>query len=328
MLDLASQVANAGDAGRILLPVQRVQVPGLLTALLEYGPVKALLPLPIVAAIAWPIWWFFRRTWADLDREAAEHRAVVAAAGTPDTRPMACLLITGLVLTLQEYWGGRPTYDSGVRPLIEAAYAGGQTWLELPKYDELYGYCWWVFARVVGYILVPLPLWKLLYPRDSLLDLGFRWRGFFAHLWIYGLCLAIVVPALLLVARNGDFGTYYPFYKSSSRSWFDFAAWEAIYFLQFLALEIFFRGWVVGALRRSLGSAAIFAMAVPYCMIHYGKPYLETVGAIVAGVVLGSLAMRTRSIYAGFLVHVSVALLMDLVALHQRGALPRRLWPV
>jgi membrane protease YdiL (CAAX protease family) len=63
-------------------------------------------------------------------------------------------------------------------------------------------------------------------------------------------------------------------------------------------------------------------MAVPYCMIHYGKPYLETHGAIVAGVVLGSLAMRTRSIYAGFLVHVTVAFAMDFLSLMRRGALP------
>jgi membrane protease YdiL (CAAX protease family) len=68
-------------------------------------------------------------------------------------------------------------------------------------------------------------------------------------------------------------------------------------------------------------------MALPYCMIHYGKPYLEANGAIVAGVVLGSLAMRTRSIYAGFLVHITVALSMDFLALHHRGALPSLLWP-
>jgi membrane protease YdiL (CAAX protease family) len=67
-------------------------------------------------------------------------------------------------------------------------------------------------------------------------------------------------------------------------------------------------------------------MAVPYCMIHYGKPYLEAHGAIVAGVVLGSLAMRTRSIYSGFLVHITVALLMDLLALWKRGGLPTTLW--
>jgi NaMN:DMB phosphoribosyltransferase len=61
-------------------------------------------------------------------------------------------------------------------------------------------------------------------------------------------------------------------------------------------------------------------------MIHYGKPYLEANGAIVAGIVLGSLAMRTRSIYAGFLVHITVALGMDVLALWHRHALPTHLW--
>ena len=58
---------------------------------------------------------------------------------------------------------------------------------------------------------------------------------------------------------------------------------------------------------------------------HYGKPYLEAHGAIVAGVVLGSLAMKTRSIYAGFLVHITVAWGMDLLSLFRRDALPS-LW--
>jgi membrane protease YdiL (CAAX protease family) len=100
-----------------------------------------------------------------------------------------------------------------------------------------------------------------------------------------------------------------------------------MYGVQFLALELFFRGWMLGALRKSMGSAAVFAMAVPYCMIHYGKPYLETHGAIVAGIVLGSLALRTRSIYAGFLVHITVAFAMDFLALYRREALPTVFWP-
>jgi membrane protease YdiL (CAAX protease family) len=156
--------------------------------------------------------------------------------------------------------------------------------------------------------------------------MGLRVRGFFSHVWIYGLCLAVVLPAMVLVATQPDFGTYYPFYKLSSRSWSDLIAWELMYGVQFFALELFFRGWMLGALRRSMGSGAIFAMAVPYCMIHYGKPYLETNGAIVAGIVLGSLAMRTRSIYAGFLVHITVAYAMDALALWRRDALPTTFW--
>jgi len=47
----------------------------------------------------------------------------------------------------------------------------------------------------------------------------------------------------------------------------------------------------------------------------------------VAGVVLGSLSMKTRSIWAGFLVHATVAVLMDLLALDHRHELPTRLTP-
>jgi membrane protease YdiL (CAAX protease family) len=67
-------------------------------------------------------------------------------------------------------------------------------------------------------------------------------------------------------------------------------------------------------LRRSLGSNAIFIMVLPYCMIHYGKPLPETLGAIIAGVVLGTLAMRTRSIWGGVMIHVGVATMMDALA--------------
>ena len=63
---------------------------------------------------------------------------------------------------------------------------------------------------------------------------------------------------------------------------------------------------------------AIFVMVVPYNMIHYGKPFLEANAAIVAGVILGTLALKTRSIWCGFLIHVSVAISMDLAALIQR----------
>jgi membrane protease YdiL (CAAX protease family) len=306
------------------LPLTRLTEPSYWSSLLGYPPIKALLPIPILAALAPAVWWFFHRTWEEVDEEAARQR--VASGSRVDYRPAACFVIVAVVLTLQEYYGGRAFFDQVIRPVLETLNLSPTAAARLHKYDELLGYAWWSTSRVVGYVLVPLPLWKLLFPEDSLLDMGLRGRGFLSHIWIYGLCLAVVIPAMFIVAREPDFGSYYPFYKLSSRSYADWLAWEAMYFLQFFALELFFRGFMLGALRRSLGASAIFAMALPYCMIHYGKPYLEANGAIVAGVVLGSLAMRTRSIYAGFLVHITVALSMDCLALVRRGALPTVFW--
>jgi membrane protease YdiL (CAAX protease family) len=66
----------------------------------------------------------------------------------------------------------------------------------------------------------------------------------------------------------------------------------------------------------------VLAMVVPYCMIHFGKPWAEALAAIIAGVVLGTLALKTRSIWSGFLIHVTVAVSMDLAALLQTQGLP------
>jgi hypothetical protein len=81
------------------------------------------------------------------------------------------------------------------------------------------------------------------------------------------------------------------------------------------------------ALRKILGSAAIFTMTVPYCMIHFGKPYLETMATVMGAIALGSLSMKTKSVYQGTLLHIALALSMDLFALWQRGAFPTFFWP-
>lgn len=288
---------------------------------LHHPAVQALLPFPLLAGLGAVIWRFFRGTWRELDAEAL----VLRGAGAPDHRPLVACVLGVVVLTLQEYYGGR-FFGVAIRPLLErraAAHPGGA--VDVATFGELYRWAWWGATRVGGYLL-PLAAWRLAFRGDRLLDFGLRVSGFRAHAWIYALCVAIVVPVLLVVQAQPDFGAYYPFYRLAGRSWLDFLAWEAIYVAQFLALEIFFRGWWLRAMR-SFGAGAIFAMTVPYAMIHFGKPYLEAMGAIVAGVVLGSLSARTRSVWAGFLVHATVAVFMDCLALSRRGTLPTLLAP-
>lgn len=295
--------------------------------------IKALIPIVGLAVIAPVLWWFFRDTWRQLDAEAVDHRQAMRASGGYDFRPAVLFAITALILTLQEYYGGRDFYYHQIRPWLQeverAQRAAPDTtqWVNLKLYNDLYGYGWWAFTRVFGYIAVPFLAWKLMFRKDSLLDMGLRVKGLWSHAWIYGACLVVVIPAVFIVARSPEFANYYPFYKKCSRSYLELIIWESMYIAQFFALEVFFRGFWLAPLRRSLGSSAIFAMCVPYVMIHYGKPYLESMGAFVAGVALGSLAMKTRSIYSGFLVHVTVALLMDSLALLYGPGFPTTFWP-
>jgi membrane protease YdiL (CAAX protease family) len=321
-------VSEGGWILALAAPAKAVvaEAPSAFHTWLESPLVKAPLPIPVFILLAPLMWLLFRGTWREIDVEAQRERGHMLASGKWDARPAVACVIVAVVLTLQEYYGGGRVYQTVIRPFLMEQEEG---WLSgvvnLAKYDNLYSYGWWAFARVFGYVFIPLPIWKILFPKDSLLDMGFRVSGFIRHWWIYVASLCVVIPAMFAVAQQPDFGTYYPFYKLASRSWFDLLAWEMMYFAQFLALEIFFRGWFLGALRKTVGSAAIFAMAMPYCMIHFGKPYLEAHGAIIAGIFLGSLAMKTRSIYAGFLVHITVALAMDLLSLFNRDALPTKL---
>lgn len=288
---------------------------------LHHPAVQLLLPFPILALLGAVIWRVFRGTWRELDEEAL----AIRGAGGRDHRAIAACVLGVVVLTVQEYYGGR-FFGAVVRPFLarqEAASPGGA--LDLATFGELLRWAWWGATRIGGYLL-PLAVWRLAFREDRILDFGLRVSGFRAHAWIYAASVAIVVPVLLVVQAQPDFGSYYPFYKLAGRSWTDFLVWEAIYVAQFLALEIFFRGWWLRAMR-SFGAGAIFAMTVPYVMIHYGKPFLEAMGAIVAGVVLGSLSAKTRSIWAGVLVHATVAILMDGLALSRRGTLPVLLTP-
>jgi membrane protease YdiL (CAAX protease family) len=282
--------------------------------------VKPLVPIPALLVIIPLTWLLFRGTWREIDEEALKQRAALLAQGKSDPRPMVALVMCALILAMQEYYGGRAFFEQHFYPSLAKLFSPA-TLVTLSKYDELLGFAWWAGTRIGGYVL-PFVVWKIAFRKDSILDLGLRTRGFFDHAWIYGLFLAVVLPAMLLVSAQPDFGSYYPFYKTAPRSWFDFLVWEAMYFAQFFALEMFFRGFWLGTLRRSFGSGAIFAMAVPYCMIHFGKPYLEAVGAIVAGIALGSLSMKTKSIYQGFLVHITVAALMDWLSLRRRHCTP------
>ena len=273
--------------------------------------------LPVVGfLLVLPLIYFvFRRTWRELDK-----------------RPLVLFVLTAAILTLQWYYD-RDFFMSYIKPWLKDVEAAPSSlfglgeYVSLKKYGDLYSLSWWVFTRVFGYTVVPFTVWKIFFPKDSLLDMGLRTKGFVSHAWIYLLCLVAVIPAVFMVASQPEFANYYPFYKRCSRSWVDLLAWEAQYVLQFFGLEIFFRGFWLNGLRRSMGSSAIFAMTVPYCMIHYGKPYLETCGAIIAGIALGSLSMRTKSIYAGFLVHVTVAILMDFLAISAKEGLPTTFFP-
>ena len=66
-----------------------------------------------------------------------------------------------------------------------------------------------------------------------------------------------------------------------------------------------------------LGKDAVLPMVVTYAFLHFGKPLGETVGSIFGGYILGVIALRTKHIFGGCIIHIGVAYLMEVMALWQ-----------
>lgn len=177
---------------------------------------------------------------------------------------------------------------------------------------------WFSGASVVLFVALPL-VFHWMFPVSFSNPLGLSTRYCGPHWRVYWLLAAAMAPVLWLAAAAPSFHEFYPMYKPTDlRHWL---MYEAVYLLQFVCVEFFFRGFALFRLESRFGMHAVTLMVIPYALIHIHKPFPEALGAIVAGLVLGTLALKSRSIWPGVLVHCSVALMMDVFALMHSGRL-------
>lgn len=208
--------------------------------------------------------------------------------------------------------------------LIRALVTG--TWFHtLPLQDYAKGssdYFWLFRTLMVGRVYVydglGLTLLYFLYEKEKSHFWGLTFQGFD---WKpYGYLLAIMAVGVCIACFMGDaFVGYYPIMKPSRiesmtvvNPQVGFWLFEGFYASFYLWTEVFFRGLMVIGFTRLLGRHAIVPMVAVYVFLHFQKPMGETIGAIIAGYVLGVLAFRTRSIMGGVLVHAGVSFMMEI----------------
>ncbi len=234
------------------------------------------------------------------------------AAAAPGFWPLAAICATAcLGLLIMQFGGSEQTYATFFPP---SATVFDPYWVLRVK-------AWWVGSILIGFLALPALLMSLL-PGNRLRDCNLGFRGFREHFWIYVGLYGAVLPVIWLVSLSPSFYTFYPMYGNAGRSWFDLLMWEGMYAGQFVALEFFFRGFLVGGLGRYIGIFAVPVSVMPYMMIHFTKLLPEAAASVVAGFVLGYLAWKTKSIWGGVCVHCAVAATMDLLALAHKGQFP------
>lgn len=188
---------------------------------------------------------------------------------------------------------------------------------------ELYRYLLRLIKPLSGTIIVL----GLLYFWYYLIDSKRGMDGFYGlkinheHKLAYLYLLLFMVPLVAAASFLPDFMAYYPKYKKTGGAvfaalmhwpeWVAVLLYELAYLSSFLTVELFFRGFLIIGLAPQLGKYVVLPAATTYAVLHFGKPLGECISSIAGGYILGVIALYSRSIWGGVLVHMGIAGLME-----------------
>jgi hypothetical protein len=143
---------------------------------------------------------------------------------------------------------------------------------------------------------------------------GFEWRP-------YVVLLLAMLPLLIWASFQPEFLKHYPRHIAGDAErdlgvspLLTVGTMELGYIMQFITLELFFRGFIVMRLEPYVERGGVWVMTMLYVILHFGKPFPETLGSCFGGLILGVIAYYSRSIFGGVLIHLGVAMLMEILA--------------
>lgn len=158
-------------------------------------------------------------------------------------------------------------------------------------------------SNMIYYLFIPLAAGWLLF-RDKPWDYGIRIGRWKASIILTVVCLAAMALILYGVGKMPEFRSYYHVHAID---WPELLLNTALYMF---AWEFLFRGYMLFGLEKSIGKSAIFVQAIPFVLLHLGKPFLETLACIPGGFILGYVAYRTRSFLPCFIIHFGIYVMM------------------
>lgn len=159
--------------------------------------------------------------------------------------------------------------------------------------------------RVFLYLIVPLAVIVFLF-RENPAAFGFSFGDWKAGLILTAGGILLMAPVIyILGSGNPAMQAYYQPYVNG-------LPWTT--FLDLIGWEFLFRGWILFGYARKFGVEALWLQAVPFALMHNGKPEIETLSTIFGGFAFGWVAWRTRSFVYPFLIHWFIATFIIVVA--------------
>jgi membrane protease YdiL (CAAX protease family) len=222
-----------------------------------------------------------------------------------DIHVYVMLLSAPVLLTLYRYHG-YPQFFYDYFPRFKSMYEG----------DLIARY--WQFGVFFLLMFILPALYIRLGMKQSLRDFGFGLGDIkYGLKWLITIPL-LVVPLIFIASKMPDLRTEYPLAKSLLSDQTHLFVYESAYVMfYYVAWEFFFRGFLLFGLKDRFGAVnAILIQTISSCLVHIDKPEGEIIGSIVVGILFGMIALRSRSIWYVFAIHVSIGVLTDLFIIY------------
>ncbi|MCX6149074.1 MAG: CPBP family intramembrane metalloprotease [Ignavibacteriales bacterium] len=181
-----------------------------------------------------------------------------------------------------------------------------------PKVD-LIEYAYWFLGDTISFFILPILIILFIF-KEKIADYGLKFGEIGFGFKLSAIIILIMFIVVWFVSSTKSFYITYPYLSEARESWTVFLIFEFLLFIYIFSWEFIWRGYMLFGLESKFGYYAIFIQMIPFVILHNGKPALETFSAIIGGVLLGILALRTRSFLYGVLIHFCLIFNMDLLS--------------
>ena len=179
-------------------------------------------------------------------------------------------------------------------------------------YEDLIAFGAWFALDTILFFLIPILIIFLGF-KEKIKNYGLKVGDWKSGVSISTVSILMFLPIIYFISNSTDFSHYFPLMNSATDNLTVFLIYEGLFILFIFSWEFIFRGFMLFGLEKKFGVYTIFIQMIPFVMLHNGKPFLETFASVFGALILGYLALRTRSIFYGFLIHAFILILLDVL---------------
>ncbi len=174
-------------------------------------------------------------------------------------------------------------------------------------------YLYWFIGDFFTFFILGIIIIKFGF-KEKLKNYGLQFGDVKLGLTFSAIFLSVMIILVWFVSATPAFAEKYPHLTGARSDWNLLLIYEAGMLLYMFAWEFVWRGFMLFGLEKKFGYYSVLIQMIPFVILHNGKPFLETFGAIFGGIALGILALRTRSFYYCVIIHIGVMYSIDIIS--------------